>query len=172
MEKKRSHLQEWALAHEPSETLIYKRGYWEQIVFVRDWIPEVLAKTYEEYEAIMSNMKAISTHTSKSVLLPVFRVELADGTVFTMRYNFYDWKMSVDSPRDVDADFMGLFNPDATFSSCYCEGFPEECVYGSYAKNKRRFTIELAPGEHRIFAFFWIFSHQVLGNRNKGGGGR
>lgn len=172
MGQKRSQLQEWAVANEPSETLIYRKGYWEQIVFVRDDITEVLAKTYEEYEAIQSDLEVISTHTSKSVLLPIFQLKLPDGTAFTMRYNFHNWRVSVDSPRDVDADFMGLFDPNATFSSCYCEGFPEECVYGSYAENKRRFTIELAPGQHRLFTFFWIFSHKVLDNRNKCGGGR
>lgn len=164
-------LQEWANAHQPAETLIYKDSYWDQIIFVRDKIAGLLAKTYEEYKVIQASMKVISEHTSKSVRLPVFRVELADGTAFTMRYNFYNWKVSVISPRNVKADFMGLFNPNERIHEVYCEGFPKGLVYGPYAENKRQFTIELPPGNYHLFMFFWIFAHQVLGNRNKDGRG-
>lgn len=164
-------LQEWANSHEPAETLIHKNGYWDQIVFVRDKIAELLAKNYEEYKEIQANMKAISEHTSKSVHLPVFRMELADGTAFTMRYNFHDWKVSVESPQDIEADFMGLFNPNERIHAVYCEGFPNSLVYGPYIENKRQFTIELPPGNNHIFKFFYIFAHQVLGNQNKEGRG-
>lgn len=126
----------------------------------------------EEYLAIKNTLQAVSVHISKSVLLPVFKMTPPDGTTFVMRYNFHDWKVSVSSPRDVDADFMGLFDPNERISSVYYEGFPKECVYGSYAENKRQFTIELPPGQPHIFTFFWIFAHQVLGNRNKNGLGR
>ena len=170
--KEQSQLQEWAITHQPSDTLIYKDGYWDQIDFVRDMITDLLAKTHEEYRAIQAKMKAVSAHTSKSVCLPVFGVELADGTMFTMRYNFHDWKVSVSSPRDVKADFMGLFDPKERINAVYCEGFPTELVYGPYAENKREFTVELPPGNHHLFTFFWIFAHQVLGNQNKNGRGR
>lgn len=155
-------LQEWANAHQPNEKLIFKDGYWHQIIFVRDKVAELLAKTYEECKAIQSNTRVISTHISKSVLLPVFKVELVDGTKFIMRYNFHNWKVSVDSPRDVRANFMGLFNPYERIHEVYCEGFPKEVVYGPYAKNKRQFTIELPPENYHLFMFFWIFAWKVL----------
>lgn len=158
-------LQDWANANVPSESLRYKDGYWDQIVFVRDEIAGALAATYEEFKAIPESIRVISTHVSKSVLLPVFQVAIADGTVFTMRYNFHDWKISVSSPRDVVADFMGLFDYDERILDIYCEGFPEGLVYGPYAENKRQFTVELSSGYFRIFTFFWIFGHQVLRTR-------
>ena len=164
-------LQEWANTHQPAEDLIWKEGYWDQIVFVRDKIAELLAMTYDDYEMIRANTKVISEHTSKSVLLPVFRVDLADGTAFTMRYNFHDWKVSVESPQNVEADFMDLFNPNKRIHEIYCEGFANNLVYGPYAENKRRFTIELPPGKYYIFTFFYIFAYQVLGKRNKNGCG-
>lgn len=163
-QKADTQLQEWANAHQPAETLIYKDGYWDQIVFVRDTIAGLLAKTYEEYQVIQASMKVISEHASKSVRLPVFRVELADGTAFTMRYNFHDWKVSVNSSHDVETDFMGLFKPDERVHEVYCEGFPKGLVYGPYTENKRQFTIELPPGNYHLFTFFWIFAHKVLGN--------
>ena len=171
MEQGTENLQEWANAHEPAENLIYKNGYWDQITFLRDKVTSILAKNDKEYKSIKANIKVISTHVSKSVLLPVFRLELENGTVFTIRYNFYNWKVSVNSPCDVEADFMGLFDPKYKISDVYCEGFPKECVYGPYAENKRTFTIELSDYNH-LFTFFWIFSHQVLGNQNKEDCGR
>jgi len=171
-ESKSTQLQEWAKTNEPAGTLIYREGYWDQIMFVRDKMAGVLAPKFEDYQNIQTGMRVISTHTSKSVRLPVFKVELADGTVFVMRYNFHDWKVLVDSPRDVDADFMGLFNPSQRISSVYCEGFPKEYVYGPYAESKRQFTIELPAGHYYLFTFFWIFARVVLGNRNGGGSGK
>lgn len=165
-------LQEWANRNVPDEQLFSRGGYWKQIVFVRDNILRLLAPSYEEYTDICDNRTwVISTHMSKSVLLPVYRIELPNGMAFTMRYNFYNWKVSVSSPRDIHTDFMGLFDPNGKYAYCYCEGFPEEYVYGSYAENKRQFTIELYD-EYKLYNFFWIFSHCVLGNRNKTGSGR
>ena len=37
-------LQAWANEHEPSEEMLYKKGYWTQILFVRDKIPYIFAK--------------------------------------------------------------------------------------------------------------------------------
>lgn len=165
-------LNAWATTHEPSDKLIFKDGYWNQIIFVRDELTQSLAKSFEEYTSIQDDIQVISTHTSKSVSLPVFQLKLTDGTIFTMRYNFHDWKISVSSPCDVNADFLGLFQQDMVISSVSCEGFPAECVHGSFAKNKRQFTIELPAGYYHIFTFFWIYGHTVLGNRNKGGSGR
>jgi hypothetical protein len=156
-------LQEWANAHPPAENLIYKGGYWDQIIFVRDTISQLLSKSYEEYKTIQAGIKVISHHTSKSVCLPVYSLELADGTKFTMRYNFYDWKVSVSSVDEVNADFMNLFDPSERIHECYCEGFPSELVYGSYNENKRQFTIELPPSNYQLFTFFWVFAHKVLG---------
>jgi len=161
-------LQEWANANQPAKNLIWAPGYWEQIVFVRDRITEALASSFEELKEIMGKIQVISTHTSKSVLLPVFRVELADGTFFILRYNFYNWKVSVSSPRDIEVDFLDLFDPrdEANIKDYYCEGFPKELVYGPYAKNKRQFTIEIY-NDFMVFTFFWIFAHQVLGKRSQ-----
>ncbi len=157
-------LQGWAENNEPDVRLIYKKGYWEQIILIRDEIIALLARSSEEHEKILSQTKVISAHISKSVLLPVYRIELDDGTTFTMRNNFHNWKVSVNSYRKVDADFMGLFPHTERISSVYCEGFPEECVYGPYAENNRQFTLEL-HSDYNLFTFFWIFARSVLGTR-------
>lgn len=159
-------LQEWVNSHEPRKELFYSGGYWGQIFFVRDRIRQIFVDMQGKSTSIVCDCDnvVIGTHTSKSVLLPVFRVTLLDGSVFVMRNNFYDWKVSVEAPEDVEADFSGLFDPNDHISSSYCDGFPDELVYGPYAKDKRRFTIEL-PNEYYVFAFFWIYARWMARNR-------
>ncbi len=162
-------LQEWANANQPQNGPMFAQGYWDQITFVRDKIARALAKNPEEYKIIQAKMRVISTHTSQAVLLPVFSLELDNGITFTLQYNFYKWRVSVNSPRSVTAGFMGLFNPEERVDPVTCEGFPEELIYGSYNEDNTRFTFELPPENYHIFTFFWIFAHQVLGvkKRNK-----
>jgi hypothetical protein len=159
-------LQVWANANQPADSLIYKDGYWNQILFVRDVLSSALARNGEEYMAIRESVKVISTHTSKSVLLPVFRIRVDNGAgvsaEFTMRHNFYNWIVSADCSWLVEADFIGLFNPKTRVHPVCCEGFPREAVFGSYEENRRQFTIELPADNYHIFTFFWIFARKEL----------
>lgn len=149
-------LQEWANSHEPNENLIYKNGYWEQIIFVRDTISPLFVNSYKEYE--QSKKEVVSTHTSKSVLLPVYKITFPIGLTLIMRYNFYDWKVSVDSPKEIDVDFHNLFNPNEKIQSCYFEGATDEIIYDSYSNNKKKFTVELNSGFYNIYTFMWLCS--------------
>lgn len=153
-------LKDWAEANVPNKELYYAAGYTEQIDFIQDRIARLVTKSYEEYLALQDYLTVIADHMSKSVRLPVIRMELEDGTVFVMRHNFNDWKVSVNSPRDFDADFMELFDPKKAIHGVYCEGFPPDLVYGPYAENKRQFTIML-PGNYHVFTFFWIYARRV-----------
>ena len=147
-------LQEWANENIPDEDLIYKDGYWNQIKFVRDEVPRTLAIDYEDLKKIEINV--ISTHTSKSVKLPVYEI-LWRGCRFTLRYNFYDWKISVESPVELfPINFFGLFAIGKNIHSVYCEGFPKERVFGSFLENRKKFTIAIDGRYYYIFSFFWI----------------
>lgn len=157
-----NNLESWAHAHQPKENMLYKDSYWNQIIFVKDTVPCIFANTWKGQKAIKDSTEVISIYTSKSIHLPVYKIKLKDKTTFTMRDNFQDWKVSVNSPRDVKADFLNLFDPNKSIDSVYCDGFPENLVYGSYAKNKRKFTIELMS-KYRLYTFLWIFANKVLG---------
>ena len=157
-------LQEWFNNNQPAETLIYKDGLTRQVLFVRDTIPSILARSYEELIGIKDQLKVISTHTSKSVLLPVYQLKWNDYT-FIMRYNFHDWKISVTMPynKKLSVNFMDLFNNDQKISYIYCEGFKKEYVYDSYSKSGTKFTCEILD-EYRLYTFFWIIKYFVLHN--------
>ena len=163
-------LQAWADKNDPSKTnLIWKDGFWDQIIFVRDMIPGLAYSAYDhDYaitDGIVKSIGVISTHTSKSLLLPVYHMTMPNGDVFVMRYNFYDWKVSVNSDSEFAADFMDLFDSTAEIHDCYCEGFPTEWVYGSYAANKKQFTIELRSGMYEIYVFFRIYFNKIVSHR-------
>lgn len=155
---------QWGLANEPSKELLAAESYWKQIKFVRDVLVRVFARDYDEYKAIEAGISIVGTHHSKSVKLPVYRINLPDGTAFTIRCNFHDWKVSVESPKEVEEDFMDLFDPTTDIDHIYCEGFPPELVFDSYAENKRQFTLEIAT-DYQLYTFFWIYAHTVLGIR-------
>lgn len=156
-----SHLQKWANEHDPSKTdLIFKRGFWDQIIFVRDKLArEVVYRMYDGdgdiANEVVQNLQALSTHTSKSVELPVIHMTLPDGTECVMRYNFYDWKVSIKATHPVDCDFMDLFDANEKIHGVYCEGFPAEWVFGSFSKNQQEFTLEL-HNEYDVWMFFYL----------------
>lgn len=129
-----------------------------QIMFVRYKLPELLFSSYEE--AQKHQTVVIASHRSKSITLPVYQITLPGDIVITLRNNFHDWKISISSPKDVEIDVMGLFDPEKTFSSCYFEGFPEHLVYGSYAANKKQFSFELS-NQYDVYTFFWIFGAKM-----------
>lgn len=162
-------LRNWTEIHRPEAIMYSPDNYLDQINFVRDIISSILAKTEDEFMFIKQNIKVIANYMIRSTELPVYQINLTDGTTFTLRYNFHDWKISVNSPRDVMADFKGLFDPKKPIVSC--KEFPEEFRYGPYAENNRQFTLELTANEYCIFNFFWLYAHDVLGNRNKRGFG-
>jgi hypothetical protein len=104
----------------------------------------------------------IGTHTSTRVKLPVYQIILPNGTKFTLRCNFYDWKVSVQSPVAVEADFMNLFDPTERILSVHCEGFPKDLVFGPLAQNQYEFTLAV-NNDYDLYTFFWIYSRKVLG---------
>jgi hypothetical protein len=105
---------------------------------------------YQEKQTIAN---VISTHRSKSITLPVVEVSRPDlGLRFTLRENFYNFKLSVLSERPVEVDFTGLFHTippvDKSYtgdelSPVYFEGFPEDRIYRYYSEDHKKFSAEI-----------------------------
>lgn len=153
-------LQEWANENDPSQTdFSYKGGFWDQVIFVRDKLPDIVYRmydgNYEVAEKVAKGILALSTHKSKSVELPVFHITLPDSTECVLRCNFYDWKVSLKTGQPISCDFAGLFDPDIEINSVYCEGFPDEWVFGPFSKNQKEFTLELGS-QYEVYTFFWL----------------
>lgn len=161
----------WYSVNEPDEKLIYREGLGKQMVFVRDKICKNLffEKEYshlkpfddEWHDAIVeSEPKVISTHYSKSVKLPVMEINLPSVNVkMVLRYNFYDWNVSVESETPIDCDFKGTFKD----GKCWCEGFPKDRIYGNYKDDHKKFTVEI-HSDYELFVFMWLLRDYLYTN--------
>lgn len=157
-------LNEWCRDHIPDDKMLWKEGYFDQVNFISRQIPNILAKSYEEFKKMTEEeIFVISTHMSKSIILPVYNF-VWNGWEFMLRENFYDWKISVIAPekyKDIEIDFMNIFNQEQDYSIHYFEGFNSEWVYESYKKNKQKFSFEIT-NNYKLFTFFWILKNYVM----------
>lgn len=149
----------WCRVNKPRNEMVYKQGYWDQIMLIRDSINLLFYSNYKEY--IDNPVMVINTHTSKSIELPVYELNLKQqGVKIILRNNFYDWKVSVISNREIDVDFMGLFEEDNNISYLYCEGFKREQVFKSFKEDKTQFTISL-PDNFKLYTFMYILNYYL-----------
>lgn len=143
----------WSRANVPSDDMIFKDHYWKQIMVVRDHIPYLLIDNYEQFKELTVNV--IGTHKSKGIVLPVYEINLPHvGIKIIMRNDFFDWKVSVISEKDIELKKSDLFK-DKEISPVYCEGFKKEHVFGPYSKNKKQFTIEI-DDTYKLVTFLYI----------------
>jgi len=145
-------LQRWFMAHIPKEEMFYAKSLEHQVMFVRDTITGLLSRSQLDYKRLP---RVISTHTSKSVKLPVYYFD-AVWAKLILRCNFYDWKVSVESkvgPLALDLD--GLCGIEKPIPHCYCEGFMSEWVFSAYKENSSKFTVELGR-DYDLYTFLFL----------------
>lgn len=151
-------LQEWANAREPGDNMLWKSGYWEQILFVRDVLPQLFFESYEEYKN--HPIMVVGTHVSKSISLPVFSIKKDDLEV-RMRYNFFDWKVSVRSAIPVPDVFSRRIKRDQKIHRVYFEGFQDDWIFGSYNEDPRQFSVKI-NSEHDVYAFLLAITEALF----------
>lgn len=150
----------WMRVYEPEEKMSFKRGYWHQTVFVRDELARMLHKNYEEYKA--DPVKVISTHMSKSIVLPVYYIYLeAYDTKIIMRNNFYDWKISIESEYTIHGIDDFITKEEKPINPIYCEGFEESWVYGMYKDNYKKFTVEIGSNDYNLYTFLYMVKNSL-----------
>lgn len=153
-----AHLHTWFMENTPGEQMIYKKLAETQIMFVRDEVPNFFTKS------MLKTIEVISTHTSKSIKLPVYHIVLTNELELILRGNFHDWKVSVSSPFEIELPEELLTNSTLSgekINSCYCEGFKNEWIWDSYMKNKKEFTIEIGASLYDLYTFFFLLSVEV-----------
>ncbi len=158
-------LVEWGRANPPAEDLYGRHAWLDQLVFLRDELLYAVCATSEDARGYRDGTYArvVSVHRSKSVLLPVVEIVHPVAPLrATLRGNFHDWKINIQSERPVAVDFGRLLDPTLTYSDCYCEGFPPDRIAGSYAANARRFVVEVRD-EHAVWAFFHLLDAWARG---------
>jgi len=137
---------QWIRQNDWLEELSFKKLAGTQFCFVRDQLGQSLG---------FETADVVATHMSKSCLLPVYFLSYK-GLQLIIRDNFYNWKLSVNSPIDLDLDTDLFIKESEDISTLYCEGFKDEWVFGTYAKDHSKFTIEL-HNKYHVFALV----HQI-----------
>jgi len=104
----------------------------------------------------------ISTHRSKSIVLPVYGFVLKNGIVGIARNNFYNWKLSLIFPQQIPANYLPPeFITDGwkqDIHSCYCEGFHDNWVFPAYDPDqygRLRITIELSS-DYDLYTLLYL----------------
>lgn len=146
-------LQKWISEQVVGDEMRWKGAWGDQVAFFRDKVARLFyaGLDYEDCDGIAT---VISTHRSKSIILPVYKLHRADiGLTMIFRENFYNWKMSVISEKPIIADFSGLFHttppldPSYTgnpLADCYFEGFPGNLIFGYYEpSDKKKWSAEI-----------------------------
>jgi hypothetical protein len=156
-------LQEWANGHEPGDELVYKSGFWHQIIFVRDQLGTMFARSHEEYTSY--TVRVVGTHTSKSVKLPVYSIKVPGICEIRLRGNFHNWVVSVKLEALLAVDFLGAFNEKDPVQHVYAEGFVEEWIFPPYSEDHKEFSLTLDGGEYLLYTFCFLLA-TALGLRS------
>jgi hypothetical protein len=133
----------WWTENTIDDEMLWKQAASNQMHFVED-LNGLMQNKLKKSER--KQVQVISEHMSKSILLPVYLLERGDLQII-LRYNFYNWKMSVICNRKIDANFDGLFHttppiePDYTgneLASVYFEGFPKDLIFDYYEETDKK----------------------------------
>lgn len=149
-------LVDWMREWKIDEDLLWKKAAIDQACFMRDIVCQDLLKVH---------CFIVSTHVSKSVLLPVYGFVMRNGIKVISRYNFYDWKLSVKLPGSLPNNYL----PTEVMSggvkgqipSYYLEGFSEKWSYGPYEPENpkcRKFTIEVG-NRYQVYTLLFLLKN-------------
>ena len=139
---------------EYNSNLLWKKKSEEQLIFVRDTIGAL----------VKSPIFIVSTHYSKSCLLPVYGFMLPNGIRVIMRENFYGWVVSmwVDNESASFNIDEGLVHGDrdenegynGDIKEYYCEGFKSEWVFPFQAKETKATTFRVG-NDFKLYTLFY-----------------
>jgi hypothetical protein len=155
-----------AVENEPSDEMYWKKPFWNEFMIMRDNIIPLMfydtfEKTYknqEEFQRHLNNHCEISgTHYSKSIKNPAITMTYNRCTI-TMRYNFYDWNVSI--INDFALDFPDkLFNKKTT--DCFFQGFKEEyIIHNAYNHNNQKFSCCIRD-DYSLYTFMFLLKNQL-----------
>lgn len=104
-----------------------------------------------------SSVTVVGTHTSKSILLPVYRIAVPEVGVITMRDNFHDWCLSCDLELSLPLDVYGDFYYIETVLGFF-EGFDRGGAetYGPFVENQQQFSLTMSPGFAELYFFMGL----------------
>jgi hypothetical protein len=157
---KNQFLANWATLNPPEQTMFGYLAFFAQI----DYFQSVI-DVFEAF-GLIAEVSIPSTHSSKSIKIPVVCIKLIDGSKVYLRDNFHNLKVSFDLTFEYPE-----FNTDSTYKpayldSCYFEGFDRRWVFAKYTKaNRQQFSCE-AKSDIDLIGEFAKLAWYVKKNNN------
>jgi hypothetical protein len=160
------------------EEMIWKKSAINQMIFFRDRIGVLFyhgldmfnckygttPEEHLEYERCRKLrddfVKIRSFHTSKSISLPVYQINLNSKEVdfIVARYNFYNWNVSIRSTKEVI--LPDYFRMDRAYDYCFLEGMTDMRL-PKYSEDRNNFMFHMSTHEE-LFAVMWCIADQVV----------
>lgn len=148
-------LQEFILINLIDDKLIYKKNAENQLLLVRDTISQGLIRV---------PIFVISTHISKSCLLPVYGFKLKNGIEVIMRENFHGWVVSISSPIEISLPsnlvYGDGYENNENISSRYCEGFKDEWCFEFKTENFKKSTFRV-DDDFKLFTLLYFLNDKL-----------
>ena len=147
----------WMRKWEIDDKMNWKNAAEKQAIFIRDEICTNLLHTHSF---------VVSTHRSKSIILPVYFFTMRNGIKIICRENFYGWMLTVKLPQDrpyADIIPQDLFECGykSSSSDCYFEGFRKEWVYEGYDPDdikQRNFSFGIYS-DYEFYTVMYMLKH-------------
>lgn len=130
--KERPQLQDWFNNNQPPDDMCYKNAAIDQFIWVRDpftyMVWNALLPKHLSYDDRCEMVTVDGTHTSKSIVLPVYRFDVG-GVKMKIRGNFHDWclrcwaDMKTPFPEwmkvhEMHGYYEGMANEDSPITFC------------------------------------------------------
>ena len=147
----------WMRKDNIDDKMLWKKAAEHQECFLRDEICTNLLHTHAF---------VVSTHTSKSIQLPVYFFMMHNGIKVVCRENFYGWMLSVKLPKDrpyediIPKDLIEC-GYDGDTSDCFFEGFRKEWVFEGYKPNdkkQRNFSFGIYS-DYEFYTVMYMLKH-------------
>lgn len=155
---------------EPDDTMVYQ-GAWSAQVQDFHSLRYLVSASYgfackdedfykskekEEWEA--EGARVVGLHMSKSIQLPVVKLQFKNGPVVVLRDNFHDWNISVVSEHPIKHNFFDVVATE-DIDYCYFQGFPKEYEFGPYKDNNKQFSTYCRTNLERVWTFLFLMWH-------------
>jgi hypothetical protein len=104
----------------------------------------------------------VSTHRSKSCILPVYAFRLENGIKIIMRHDFHDWVLTIMSPTEISIpkDLVFGFQNNKNIPHQLCEGFKKEWVF-EYKTEGFKNTTVYVDDNFKLYTLFYLLNKEV-----------
>lgn len=155
-------LVDWMRNTKIKESMIYREAALNQLVFMKEEIAPLFFNWKNNSGNFDDFIKVCSSHTSKSIELPVYYIETPDIKIIA-RGNFHDWILTIIT--SVDLNIPDYFNIPDLLSIDYDDGYlgfegMDNWRRKKYSENNREFSMCIGD-KYRMYAVLLYISTKV-----------